>query len=131
MGCAAGKGPELPSYVADERLPTFQQCLVSGAMLHMTPWHGQCVKCRLIQALALKECMSSYGLLNDICPGIGQVAFGAPSCAARHQGALRLCPCVPRNEQAGAATGTLLAGNNAVTIQPKDDQLQMGLVAAR
>ena len=67
-------------------------------------------------------------MFNDMFAGLKQVALGAPSCAAQHQGALRLCPCVPRNT--AAATGTLLAGNNAAMIQPKDDQLQMGLVAA-
>ena len=76
------------------------------------------------------KCSSPHTLFNHMGTGLGQVASGAPSCAAQHQGASRLCPCVPRSQHTGAATGTLLAGNNAAMIQPKDDQLQMGLVAA-
>lgn len=94
MGCITGNKLETPSYMADELLPNFHQCLVTGA-------------------ISARDYM---------------VALGTPSCVAQHQGALRLCPCVPRNT--GAATGTLLAGSNAAMIQPKDDQLQMGLVAA-
>jgi hypothetical protein len=37
LGCTTGPGPDLPSYVGDERLSTFHQCLVSGAIQPTTP----------------------------------------------------------------------------------------------
>jgi hypothetical protein len=117
--------------MADERLTNFHQCLVSGTISACDAVEVPMCLLQICQSTdVLWECSSPRVVFNDMCTGRHQVASGTPSCTAQHQGALRLCPCVPRSEQTGAATGTLLAGNNAAMIQPKDDQLQLGLVAA-